>query len=300
MSLFWMFLQLANACPGAHASYTCDAGGTDVCAFDASDRYVCDLAANGETTGGDLTLVANFSSTEEYSAWGTDAAGYDFCCEGSHATLHVTAEVLVYGSTYADEIALSTSVAGTSYDLEWPTSKPVPPGAGAPGVPAIMAWEVWAGSGDDTITGSDTPGTASTTVETLDGEGGNDTIDARAGDDTVLGGFGHDTVYGGPGDDVIRGQFGFDTLYGNAGDDQISGGSGDDDLFGGTDDDTLCGDRGADVVDGMQGLDVVYNLSSFDESYGGPGAPDFCDGAAGVIAGCEGSVLWRPASCPAP
>ncbi|WP_176223198.1 calcium-binding protein [Aurantimonas sp. 22II-16-19i] len=76
------------------------------------------------------------------------------------------------------------------------------------GVDRIFEMEVAnGGTGDDSLTGSDT------TVG----------LYGNAGNDTLLGGTGNNTLEGGDGEDVIRGFAGFDKITGGAGDDTLTG-----------------------------------------------------------------------------
>ena len=80
---------------------------------------------------------------------------------------------------------------------------------------------IFAGSGDDVLTG---------------GDGGN-TFYGEAGDDTLIGGAGYDTLDGEVGNDILDGGAGNDRLSGGAGNDRFSGGSGVNRLEGGAGDD---------------------------------------------------------------
>ncbi|SDN44951.1 Ca2+-binding protein, RTX toxin-related [Lutimaribacter pacificus] len=79
------------------------------------------------------------------------------------------------------------------------------------------------GDGDDTIDGaaSDTP------MEVYAG-GGDDSVTGGSDDDILDGGDGADTLLGGLGDDTLDGGDGNDTIYGSDGNDSVDGGEGDD------------------------------------------------------------------------
>jgi Ca2+-binding RTX toxin-like protein len=104
-----------------------------------------------------------------------------------------------------------------------------------------------AGSGNDTVTGSQYP----------------DRVDGGTGNDRLLGGDRKDILLGGPGDDVILGQLGNDSLQGSLGKDRLEGSGGDDVLVGGPasgagiDDDVLLGGTGADRLQGGAGRDKL-------------------------------------------
>ncbi|HEX8257081.1 MAG TPA: calcium-binding protein, partial [Allosphingosinicella sp.] len=108
---------------------------------------------------------------------------------------------------------------------------------------------LWAGSGDDHLTGG-----------RLD-----DDLFSSAGDDTLLGLGGRDDLYSGEGDDILSGGGGNDRLFGDAGRDRLSGGSGNDDLEGGDDHDLLIGGAGGDRMDGGYGNDSYFVDSVSDE-----------------------------------
>jgi Ca2+-binding RTX toxin-like protein len=118
------------------------------------------------------------------------------------------------------------------------------------GAPTVET--VYGGTGQDTLNGYSDP--ASTVVEHLYGNGGDDTLWGGGGDDVLYGGDGNDTVSGGPGNDQLYGEAGNDVIRGSEGNDIESGGPGDDRIGyspGITNDD----DTGADVVTGGDGND---------------------------------------------
>jgi Ca2+-binding RTX toxin-like protein len=82
-------------------------------------------------------------------------------------------------------------------------------------IPSTITETLDAGSGDDTISGANTPGT-------LSGGPGNDQV---AGRGTLNGGSGNDMLTGSALADTLRGSSGKDTLDGGFGADDISGGS---------------------------------------------------------------------------
>ena len=149
-----------------------------------------------------------------------------------------------------------------------------------------------AGSGDDTVSGSD----------------GNDSLHGEAGTDAINGRDGGDLIDGGSGDDVLRGQDGDDVLLGGTGDDQLEGDDGIDSLDGGAGADTLNGGNGSDWVGytlssgavtvdisdpGLDGgpddgvgdqLSELENIrgSAFDDILTGNNVPNEIDGGAGA------------------
>jgi Ca2+-binding RTX toxin-like protein len=76
--------------------------------------------------------------------------------------------------------------------------------------------DICAGSGNDTLTGSNG-------VNDIEGGAGNDRVDAGGGNDVVEGGAGLDTLLGGVGNDEILGGVGRDSLNGGAGVDTLTG-----------------------------------------------------------------------------
>lgn len=132
---------------------------------------------------------------------------------------------------------------------------------------------VWAGTGDDTIVGTDGD-------EILGGGNGDDDIQAYGGDDVIYGGreagdigtaindridagAGDDTVYGARGNDSIKGDAGDDLLFNGAGDDTVDGGDGADELWSGPGDDFLSGGAGADTFSFTRtgGHDIITDFS---------------------------------------
>lgn len=89
-----------------------------------------------------------------------------------------------------------------------------------------------------------------TSIEAVQGSGGDDIINATADDGGVLlsGNGGDDTITGGAGDDSLDGGAGADTLTGGAGSDTIAGGAGADTLTGGEGADEFVVDDGGDTI----------------------------------------------------
>jgi peptidyl-prolyl cis-trans isomerase B (cyclophilin B) len=112
---------------------------------------------------------------------------------------------------------------------------------------------VWAGSGNDTLTGS-------ATNDAVNGNRGNDTITGEAGDDFLRGGKDNDSISGGLGNDILCGNFGEDTLNGGAGNDFLRGGVGNDVLSGGDGNDILIGDPGNNTLTGGSGADTFVSI----------------------------------------
>jgi Ca2+-binding RTX toxin-like protein len=101
--------------------------------------------------------------------------------------------------------------------------------------------------------------TGSAKADTLKGDSAS-TIYAGAGDDTVTGGTGVDSIFGEAGDDTIDAGTGNDTVDGGAGADAITSGTGNDNINGGADDDTLIFGANlatGDVANGGDGSDKL-------------------------------------------
>lgn len=111
---------------------------------------------------------------------------------------------------------------------------------------------VYAGGGDDRLTGAPAPVSITAYLD--------------AGDDTLAGKGGRETVYGGDGSDTMNGQGGLDLLAGEAGDDSLAGGA---------DDDVLTGGSGKDRLDGGAGNDALQGDAGTDRLEGGSGADRF-------------------------
>ena len=291
----------AYACPATYAAYTCDGGtGLDICELSAGTVWECNLAKNGTTTGGSITAVYGISATNDYSAWGTDAAGNNFCCELTSSTLD---RVSLTGSPNDDTLAFTY----LTYNLD-----------NHGGVSKITAWAGGRG-GNDTIYGSYS---ASGQFDSLHGDEGNDTIYGYDGADEVTGDSDNDVLFGGNGADIIHGNDGNDTIYGgdggdsitgdggvdqiDAGDgtdfvtggsdgDTITGGNGQDCLMGNEGNDALCGDGGNDSLCGGADDDQIFGGGGTDDADGGQGT-DACSGETSIE--CESTLTKKPATCP--
>ena len=170
---------------------------------------------------------------------------------------------------------------------------------------------VFAGAGDDTLTGStgitrahmgggdDLVWRASLPTrgrfrafgqdgdDTLIGMGSADILDGGDGDDHLEGYKNFDTLRGGAGDDILIGDTGSDNssadlLRGDDGNDQLYGRAGDDTLQGGAGNDALFGGRGNDSLEGGAGDDDLAGNAGSDQLVGGAGNDDvFASDSAG-------------------
>ncbi|QIG42909.1 calcium-binding protein [Nocardioides anomalus] len=94
---------------------------------------------------------------------------------------------------------------------------------------------IYAGSGDDTVIGSDG-------MLWFFGGPGDDRLVARGGGDLMDGGPGDDLLLGGPGQEIAAGGTGNDVLRGRGAQDELAGGPGRDEAWGGGDTD-VCYDN---------------------------------------------------------
>ena len=171
-----------------------------------------------------------------------------------------------------------------------------------------IAYEVYAGDGDDDVRGFSSSGTVGLR-QLIDGGAGNDKLDGDAGNDVVRGGPGNDEVDGGAGDDTVEGGDGDDTMFGDgyedAGTDRIDGGAGTDSISDWVQPGEDVNPRVAISFDGVANdgrpgeNDNVVNVEKLDASVsgtftGGPGADDFFiraafnDSAPSTVAGGGG------------
>lgn len=118
---------------------------------------------------------------------------------------------------------------------------------------------IWAGAGDDVVSGPDP-------YEFGHHNGLRGVwICGGSGNDTLSGGLGNDKINGGDGNDDVSDWQGSDVLAGNAGDDRVVDESCED-----------C-DGWPDVLRGQGGEDVLVNAWGHDKVYGGGGADDLID-----------------------
>jgi hypothetical protein len=72
-----------------------------VCAYvDGSFGTQCNMAINGGTSADTATAVTQYNGTsgDDFSIWGTDSAGNDFCCTWNHSQANITGVWLLGGS----------------------------------------------------------------------------------------------------------------------------------------------------------------------------------------------------------
>lgn len=292
-------------CPGAFAGLSCDPGtGRDTCEIGPSTVLTCHGDANGLSSGATMTIISGYDDYD-YTAWGTDSTGHNFCCE---VTAPDVERVALFGTPYGDTLALTATVGGVVYDLA------------NMGTAGHLVGLVAGNSGADTIYGSNTTGNSYN--DSLHGDGDNDLIYGFGGRDEITGDLGDDIIYGGGGDDIVHGNDGNDTLYGEGGADTITGDAGNDILDGGGDndivlggpgidymsgsggDDHMNGDDGADAICGGNGNDSLCGGADDDQLWGG-GDDDMAEGQTGTdacsaehIQTCESTLTSKPATCP--
>lgn len=273
------------ACPGVFAGQECDGDSsatlTPICSTSgAVSQVVCDLGYNGETAPPEANFVQPTHTT--FRAYGFDGNGDKFCCElaVSDGCTGQPITTTVYGTTDIDNILLTDGLAdqdmtcGFSY--------------------------VYGDDSGDTIVGS----RATTNVDLLFGEAGDDVIHALAGNDMLYGGDNEDILFGDDGIDYVYGEDDWDRMDGGNGADwmygddgtgtgpdgknAMRGGPGVDHMYGGPYTDGICGD---------QDLDVIYGNGGDDDIYGGVAAGDAIDGGGDYDECEEGTCEGIISSC---
>lgn len=133
---------------------------------------------------------------------------------------------------------------------------------------------IFAGSGNDTVTGLD----------------GHDRLWGGSGADSLYGNAGNDQLRGGDGEDALQGGGGRDALFGNRHADVLTGGAANDRLDGGGGNDSLLGEQGGDRLYGRTGSDSLYGGTGNDSLNGGSGR-DVLEGHLGndLLTGGAGS-----------
>lgn len=252
-------------CPGVFAGLACNGGSTtDICTTSgAVSQVVCDLGYNGETRSPEATFVQPTDTS--FLAYGYDGNGDAFCCPlvVSNGCTGQSITTTIYGTTHVDAINLYDAIANTDM--------------------TCGATYVYGGDQGDTIYGSK----ATTNVDWLFGDNGNDVIHAQEGSDIVRGGDHDDIIYGGHGDDYLYGGDGYDQVAGGPGNDYIFGDDGTgtgsnekDDLRGNENIDHIYGGQYGDIICGDGELDLIYGLGGDDLIYGGAAAGDTIVGGA--------------------
>ncbi len=182
---------------GADGPATLNGGGGTLDAVRLESNY--DLSST-TITGAEQLLISSvtltlaqldaFTLVSGYSAGYTTATAYLTAGGTASVTLSSTLSQYfsLYGSSDADAITFAPAYGATIY--------------------------VYAGTGDDSITGANG-------ADSLRGDGGNDTLIGGNGIDTLDGGIGADSLYGGGGNDTLIART-FDGIYGGANDDLIS------------------------------------------------------------------------------
>ena len=196
--------------------------------------------------------IGYFPKSGQIAYWSSQFPGYDFSVTFNPANVY----------TWSDNLAIA---------------------------PGTIIEKVLAGSGADTVTGSDAGasifgGAGSDRIvggngtNYLRGEDGNDSITGGTGFDDINGNKGNDTITGGPGgdwlvggqdndlitstggNDILYGNLGNDTLNGGSGNEVIRGGQGNDVLTGGAGNDWVSGDKGSDTMTGGTGADIFHTF----------------------------------------
>ena len=170
------------------------------------------------------------------------------------------------------------------------------------GINLKMGSFFFGGSGNDTISGSNSTGAGLTQIlgDFVFGSEGNDNASGNGGFDFIFGGDGNDTLSGNKSFDLVFGNQGNDTVNGNEGIDLVSGDKGDDQVYGqagafdlllgGQGNDAMFGGDGVDLMFGSQGTDRMQGNDSVDMMFGGSEA-DTINGndSVDIIFGSKGS-----------
>lgn len=271
------------ACPSSYATASCSGGGaSNVCAR-IGTSFNCNLGQNSSTSGGTGYLVWDSTNTE-YSAYGVDGGGNNFCCTLSNTT--DLAELILSGTSKTDAtLSFYDSSTGNSVN--------------AYGASLVTA-RIFGGGGDDEIYGPDLSNTLLKII--LAGEEGNDEIFGGPSNDIILGGPGNDNLWGLDGNDEMIGEGGADIILGGPGNDNVNGGSGQDsingdegtdNIVGGIGNDTLCGGGYttlADSFDGMDGSDDICGTSSGAEVGTAGSGMDRCYDTSSLVDSCESAI----------
>ena len=281
------------ACPGTYATASCKAGGArNVCAR-IGTSFNCNLAQNANTTSGVGYLVWD-TAFSEYSAYGVDGDGDNFCCTLANTT--DLAELILSGTSQSDStLSFYDSSTGNS--------------ANAYGASIVTA-RIFGGNGDDTLYGPDL--SSSWLKIILAGESDDDEIFGSTGNDIILGGPGNDTLWGLEGNDEMIGEGGSDIILGGPGNDTINGGPGGDTINGDEDTDNIVGGIGGDVLcgggyttladsfDGMDGSDDICGTSSGLEVGTAGAGNDRCYDVTSLVDSCDTtlSAAYCSAICP--
>lgn len=262
--------------PVGYANQSC----RDVCTYyndSGPDRIVCDLAENGITTGGAFYSATSWgSSPRDYSFWGTDTTGDNFCC--TYDEVDEVDEIVAWGGDHDDVMYFGNGVVLT----------------GAQHLSDPGGWENFilrmeGEGGDDFLRGSNGTGVTNNVIN-----GGPDDDNIACNEGCV--------ADGDDGDDTILGSEDDDDLVGGFGVDRIAGGDGADNIFGGPDQNFMCGDGGHDYVYGGSGDDYLWGGAQYDilegeygYSGGTPGT-NACEGEE--MEDCELTLMARPEECP--
>ncbi len=150
--------------------------------------------------------------------------------------------------------------------------------------------------GDDAIIGTIGPDTLTGTpgADFINGLSGHDQIDGLQQSDTILGSSGNDTILGNGGSDFISAGTGDDSVDGGSQRDLIDGGPGDDTIHGGGSNDVIGGDSGDDLILGGSFTDILFGNAG-DDTVDGQHGNDFIVGGLGadsILGGTGRDILY--------
>ncbi len=173
------------------------------------------LASTVTVTGGNTLRVAETGDEQNAIGVSYDADSDVYRVTDSKAMLTPTGTCVTVDAHNATCVAAGVKTISVSSGERNDTIE-----LDAATIPGTITENLDAGSGDDTVTGANAPGS-------LTGGSGNDRVSGRG---TLSGGSGNDVLVGSPLADTLRGSSGRDTLDGGFGADDIAGGSNSDTL----------------------------------------------------------------------
>lgn len=101
-----------NDCGGSGATNICngaDVGGTVV--------VVCNLATHADDVGANVWAVQEAKSIYQYTVWGTDGGGAEFCCELHDSMFSDEVEWFnIWGTSHDDTIRLTSLTTGERFE----------------------------------------------------------------------------------------------------------------------------------------------------------------------------------------
>lgn len=249
-------------------------------------EILCELDQGG-ILGGTSTGVTEYpGSPHQFSFWGEDNTGQEFCCVADTPTTFVGTTVTVIGTQTDDTLSWHYSGGGTTAELSQST------------LPAPIEAHMYAEAGEDTLVGP----TASNDLNApwFWGGSGNDDLDPAGTAVSAIGGFGDDHIECAPG--ATCNVFGDRWLSGTLGGEDtviVDSASGQQFVFSGPGDDTVCLNGGLQVeVWGGAGDDLLVTTVDADPpstpgwvfNLVGDGGADECTSTSNTDTYCKSSL----------